>query len=62
MEAILGAAEIIRKVKPKLITSAYHKPEDIYNLPKIIIKIRGDYQFSLWKIGESFDDMVLYAN
>lgn len=60
-EALFGAKNIIKERKPRLIISAYHKPQDIYELPQIILKIRGDYQFALWKIGESFWDMVLYA-
>lgn len=60
-EALVGAANIIKAKKPQLIICAYHKPEDIYELPQTILKIRGDYQFTLWQIGESFWDMILYA-
>lgn len=60
-EALLGAAEVIRRKKPRLMISAYHKPEDIYELPKTILSIRDDYQIRLWQIGESYWDMVLYA-
>lgn len=60
-EALLGAAEVIRRKKPRLIICAYHKPEDIYELPQTILKIRDDYQLFLWQIGESFWDVILYA-
>lgn len=60
-EALLGATEVIRRKKPRLIICAYHKPEDIYELPQTILKIRDDYQLSLWQIGESFWDVILYA-
>ena len=60
-EALLGAAEIIKQKKPKLIICAYHKPEDIYELPRTILKLRADYKLSLWQIGDGFWDMVLYG-
>lgn len=60
-EALLGAAEIIKQKKPKLIICAYHKPEDIYELPRTILKLRVDYKLSLWQIGDGFWDLVLYG-
>ena len=60
-EALLGAAEIIKENKPKLMICIYHKPEDIYELPQTITNIRADYKLSLWQIGGSFWDLVLYA-
>lgn len=60
-EALMGAAEIIKAKKPQLIICAYHKPEDIYELPQTILKFRSDYKLSLWQIGESFWDVILYA-
>lgn len=60
-EALLGATEIIRTKKPKLVICVYHKPEDIYELIQVIRDICPDYSFKLWQIGESFFDMILYA-
>lgn len=60
-EALIGAAEVIKTKKPRLMISAYHKPEDIYELPQTILKLRGDYRLSLWQVGESFWDLMLYA-
>jgi hypothetical protein len=44
-----------------LVICAYHKPEDIYELPEAIMRIRDDYELSLWQIDNSFWDLVLYA-
>ncbi len=60
-EALLGAEKVIKEKKPKLIICAYHKPEDIYELPQTVMKIRSDYKLTLWQIGESFWDIILYA-
>lgn len=60
-EALLGAEKILKTQKPQLVICTYHRPEDIYELPQTIMKIRDDYRFSLWQIGESFWDMILYA-
>jgi FkbM family methyltransferase len=60
-EALLGASSIIGRAKPKLAISAYHKPEDLYRLPQIIMRMRGDYRFALRQHKEGRADTVLYA-
>jgi len=60
-EALMGAANIIRSAKPKLAICAYHKPEDIYVLPKIITRIHGDYRFGLRHYQNGPYETVLYA-
>lgn len=60
-EALLGAENIIKAKKPQLIICAYHKPEDMYELPQTILKLRDDYKLTFWQIGTSFWDMILYA-
>jgi len=46
-EALKGAANTIKLAKPKLAICAYHKTEDIYELPQTILGIRDDYKFAL---------------
>lgn len=46
-EAILGAKAHIVNEKPKLLISAYHNPEDLFELPKLIDTLRDDYKFYL---------------
>jgi len=60
-EALLGAANIIGRVKPKLAICTYHKPEDIYVLPKTIMRIRSDYEFALRHYNDGPYETVLYA-
>ncbi len=60
-EALIGGTKVIQEKKPRLIICAYHKPEDIYELPQTIIRLRKDYRIQLWQIGESFWDVILYA-
>lgn len=43
-EAVEGAAETIKKYKPKLLVSCYHRSEDIFSLPLQILGIRNDYK------------------
>ena len=45
--AINGAARHIKEDRPKLMISAYHKPEDIFEIPHLINDIRDDYQYYL---------------
>ncbi len=52
-----GAKETIRKYKPILSLSAYHKPEDKVELPKLIKTIRNDYNIKL----NNFSEEVFYC-
>jgi FkbM family methyltransferase len=46
-EALLGAAGIIGRKRPKLAVSVYHKPEDIYELPRLIWEMHPYCRFTL---------------
>jgi FkbM family methyltransferase len=62
-EALLGAAGIIGKKRPKLAICVYHKPEDIYELPRLVWEINTGYEFALRHYGEGgcLYDTVMYA-
>ena len=47
VQALRGAAETIRKWKPRLAISAYHFHDDIYEIPKLIHGICPDYQIEV---------------
>lgn len=42
--AIRGAAETIRRHKPKMLISCYHRSEDLFTLPQEVFKLRDDYK------------------
>lgn len=42
--AIKGAKDTILKHKPKMIISCYHRSEDLIEIPKRVMEIRGDYK------------------
>ncbi|MCL2077849.1 MAG: FkbM family methyltransferase [Oscillospiraceae bacterium] len=45
--ALSGAAEILNKFKPKLMVSAYHRTEDLLELPLLINSINSKYEIYL---------------
>ena len=47
MKALDGAAELIKKFKPKLYVCAYHRNEDFFALLKKILSLRPDYKIYL---------------
>lgn len=61
MSALVGAAETIKKYKPRLAICVYHKPEDIIDIPLYIKKIVPEYKFMLRHYSTFFYDTVLYA-
>ena len=61
MEALKGAEYIIKKYKPKLAISIYHKPEDIVEIPKYILNINPDYKLYLRHYSDNAGETVLYA-
>jgi FkbM family methyltransferase len=60
-EAIEGAANTIRRCRPKLAISAYHKQSDIYQLPLLINRLWPGYKLYLRQYGYTLFDMVLFA-
>jgi FkbM family methyltransferase len=61
VEALKGAKNIIEKNKPKLAISIYHKPEDIWEIPKIIMQYCPEYRFWLRHYSLTSAETVLYA-
>lgn len=51
-EVLLGAASLIRKYKPILSFSAYHRPADLKGLPAVVHRIRNDYAVALNSFAE----------
>ena len=60
-EALKGAENLIRRYKPKLAISVYHKFEDIWELPELILSYCPEYTFYLRHYSLSSEETVLYA-
>ena len=61
LEALKGAAITIRKNKPRLMISIYHKPQDILEIPIFILKLLPEYKFYIRHLAPSHADTILYA-
>ena len=49
-EALLGSAETIRRFRPRLLVSLYHRSEDLFALPLLLKALAPDYDFYLRKL------------
>ena len=45
--ALAGAAETVRRMRPKMQIAAYHRTEDLFEIPKAVREIRNDYSIYL---------------
>lgn len=61
MNALIGAVNTLKKFKPKLAISVYHKPDDFITIPKFINNLDLDYEFYLDHHTIHFWETVLYA-
>jgi len=61
LEALEGAKNTIKKYKPKLAISVYHKPNDIIEILSYIKSIMPEYKFYLRHYTNTEVDTVLYA-
>lgn len=59
--ALLGAKNTIIQYKPKLAISVYHKPEDIIEIPKLLLEYNPEYKFWLRHYSMTWFDSILYA-
>ncbi len=46
-DALLGSAQTLRRHRPRLLVSAYHRSEDLFALPLVIHSLNPDYQLYL---------------
>ena len=60
-KALIGARETINKYRPRLAICVYHKPEDILEIPALILKIQPNYKFALRQYDSSGLGAILYA-
>lgn len=61
LEAIKGAKEIIRKFRPKIAVCLYHKPEDLWEIPRYILELVPDYKLYIRHYTTYLYETVLYA-
>ncbi len=61
-EALRGSAELIKKARPILAISVYHRPEDLFSLPLLLNTLTENYTFYLTRT-ESLPawELMLYA-
>ncbi|MBR5315076.1 MAG: FkbM family methyltransferase [Clostridia bacterium] len=48
-QALLGSSEVIKNYSPDLLVSAYHRNEDLFDLPLLINNLNPDYKLYLRK-------------
>lgn len=60
-EALCGAKNTIRKYKPYLAISIYHKKEHLYQIPIYLKKLNPEYEFKIAFYTTTFIDTILYA-
>jgi len=61
LSALNGAEDTIRKHKPKLAISVYHKQDDLITIPAYIQSLNSEYEFYLDYYTIFGDEIVLYA-
>lgn len=61
IEALLGIKETIKKHRPSLAISIYHKPDHFYAIPKLVSSWDLGYKFYIRLHGNNLFDTVLYC-
>ena len=60
-EALQGAITTIQRYHPRMAISIYHKPEDIFTIPRFVMEMSDDYTFYLRHYQMSDCETILYA-
>ena len=61
LSALRGAAETIRRFRPRLVICLYHQPEDLYTLPLYVKSLVPEYRLEVAHASCGFTDTILYA-
>jgi FkbM family methyltransferase len=62
LEALKGAENLIRKFRPKLAISIYHKPEHFYQIIEYLNSLNLEYEFFLDHFTIHSEETILFAN
>lgn len=60
-EALRGAMRTISRCRPKLVISAYHKRNDIFEIPLLIRQAARDYKLYFRHLSRNFGETTLFA-
>lgn len=61
INALRGAETTIREFHPQMAVCIYHKPEDIWEIPALLLEFNREYKFYLRHYSLCDFDTVLYA-
>ena len=61
LDVLIGAEKTIKKNKPYLSISIYHKPSDLYKIPLLIRTYCKDYKFKITFESPTFIGIILHA-
>ena len=61
LNMLKGAVETIKRYKPKMAISVYHRADDLLTIPKFIKGLVPDYNLALRHHSIGFDETVLYC-
>ena len=61
IDALRGAAQTIRRWRPKLAVAAYHRPADLWQVPALIREIHPGYRLYLRQHDGGLIESVVYA-
>ena len=59
--ALQGAADVIKRCRPTLAISFYHRAQDLWEIPQALASLCPDYRFYLRQHFFNSFDSVLYA-
>ncbi len=61
LHSLAGAQNTIKRNKPRLAISVYHKPEDVVEIAEYILELVPEYRLMLRQYNSNFWETVLYA-
>jgi len=61
IDALTGAEQTIRRWRPKLAISAYHRPSDLWRIPRFVRRLSEDYGLFLRQHDGGVIETVLYG-
>jgi FkbM family methyltransferase len=61
LEALYGAAETIKRHKPRLAISIYHKANDVIDIPAYILSLVPEYKLYIRQYSYFLGEIILYA-